>query len=75
MMWGGCNFVHNTIPTPKVIVSFVNFFTLNMYDAILNLLMHYLKIVFQVSCIVMHLSITSVQCKFFENGDLIFSII
>ena len=53
----------------------MNFFTLNMYDAILNLLMHYLKIVFRVSCIVMHLSVTSVQCKFFENGDLIFSII
>lgn len=66
--------MHNTIPTLKVIVSFMNSFTLNMYDAILNLLMHYLKIVFQVSYIFMHLSVTSVQCKFFEGGDLVFSI-
>lgn len=66
--------MHNTIPTLKVIVSFMNSFTLNMYDAILNLLMQYLKIVFQVSYIFMHLSVTSVQCKFFEGGDLVFSI-
>ena len=66
--------MHNTIPTLKVIVSFMNSFTLNMYDVILNLLMHYLKIVFQVSYIFIHLSVTSVQCKFFEGGDLIFSI-
>lgn len=58
--------MHNTIPTSKVIVSFMNSFTLNMYDAILNLLIHYFKIVFQVSYIFMHLSVTSVQCKFFE---------
>ena len=58
--------MHKTIPTSKVTVSFMNSFTLNMYDAILNLLIHYLKIVFQVSYIFMHLSVTSVQCKFFE---------
>ena len=67
--------MHNTIPIPKVILTFMNSFTLNMYHAISNILMHYLKIVFQVSYIFMYLSVTSVQCKPFEGDDLVFNLI